>query len=137
MQLSLKEDRKKRKKKATSLSTAAFLPLTNQSDGRAVFQGRNGRPLPCSFLSGTVSDLRQQMFAIAVPVFEDVCGDLNEEGVQLCLVPALKNLVMLTIKDEISYSLCSTWIFIFFTLVEGGHTHLSHLIVIHPQNILH
>lgn len=77
-------------------------PLTDQSDGRAVLQGRNGRPLPCSFLPGTVADLGQQVRAVRVPVLEDVGRDLDEEGVQLCLVPVFKSLraARVTVKKD-------------------------------------
>lgn len=70
--------KKKKRKPVTSLSKA-FLPLTNQSDWRAILQGRNGRPLPCAFLSGAVADLGQQVCAIRVPVFKDVGCDLDQE----------------------------------------------------------
>lgn len=73
-------------------------PLTDQSDGRAVLQGRNGRPLPCSFLPSTVADLGQQVRAVRVPVLEDVGRDLDEEGVQLCLVPVFESLRAARVK---------------------------------------
>lgn len=70
----------------------SLLPLTDQGHGSAVLQGRNSRPLPCAFLAGAVADLGQQVCAVGVPVLEDVSCDLNQEGVQLCLVPVFKSL---------------------------------------------
>lgn len=75
----------------TSLSKT-FLPLTDQSDRCAVLQGWNGRPLPCAFLSSAVADLGQQVCTIRVLVFKDVSRDLDQEGVQLCLVPVVESL---------------------------------------------
>lgn len=75
--------------------------LTNQSDRCAVLQRWNGRPLPCAFLTCTVTDLGQQMCVIRVPVFEDVSRDLDEEGVQLCLVPAVESLHFTIYSDEL------------------------------------
>lgn len=84
----------------TAEETRHFLvcDFTDQSDGCAVLQGWNGRPLPCAFLSGAVADLGQQVCVISVPVLEDVRRDLNQEGVQLCLVPVVKSLN--TIKEH-------------------------------------
>lgn len=70
----------------------SLLPLTDQSNRSAILQSRNSRPLPCAFLSGAVTDLGQQVCAVGVPVLEDVSCDLNQEGVQLCLVPVFKSL---------------------------------------------
>lgn len=84
----------------------SLLPLTDQSHGRAVLQGRNGRPLPCAFLAGTVADLGQQVRAIGVPVLEDVGRDLDEERVQLCLVPVFKSLSMSSVKEDSYINVC-------------------------------
>lgn len=93
-ELSVRRKEWKEQKEQLTLpgATRPSHPLTDQSDGRAVLQGRNGRPLPCSFLPGTVADLGQQVRAVRVPVLEDVGRDLDEEGVQLCLVPVLESL---------------------------------------------
>lgn len=69
-----------------------FLPLTDQSNRCAVLQSWNCRPLPCAFLSRTVTDLGQQMCTIRLFVFKNVGRDFNQEGVQLCLIPAVKGL---------------------------------------------
>lgn len=122
-------------------------PLTDQSDGRAVLQGRNGRPLPCSFLPGTVADLGQQVRAVRVPVLEDVGRDLDEEGVQLCLVPVFKSLraarvkvkkdTLLLIYTHIMYIHISIFMYV-HTHTEGSRAaHLGHLVVVHAQDVLH
>lgn len=66
--------------------------VTNEGDGDAVLQGRDGRPLPGALLSRAVPDLGQQVLAVGILELEDVGRDLNQEGVQLGLVPLLKGL---------------------------------------------
>jgi hypothetical protein len=66
--------------------------LADQRDGHAVVERRNGRPLAGALLAGRVSDLLHQERAVLVLVLEDVFGDLDQEGVQLALVPFFKHL---------------------------------------------
>lgn len=80
------------KKPDTSLSTASFPHLTNQSHRCAILQCWNSRPLPRAFLSSTVADLGQQMRTIRILIFKDVSRDLDQEGVQLRLVPTVETL---------------------------------------------
>lgn len=67
-------------------------PVTDECDRDSVFQGRNGRPLPCAFLPCTIPDLWEEVFAITVFEFENIGCDFNQERVQLCLIPILKYL---------------------------------------------
>lgn len=66
--------------------------VTYECDRDSVFQGRNGRPLPCALLACAVLDLWEEVFAIAVFEFENIGCDFNQERVQLCLIPFLKYL---------------------------------------------
>lgn len=66
--------------------------VTDECDRDSVLQGRDGRPLPCALLPCTVPDLWEEVFAIAVFEFENIGGDFDQEGVQLCLIPLLKDL---------------------------------------------
>lgn len=68
------------------------MPRTNEGDGDAVVQGRDGRPLAGAFLARAVPDFGEQGFTVCVPELENVCCDLNQERVQLCLVPLLEGL---------------------------------------------
>lgn len=57
------------------------LNVTDEGDGHAVLQGRDGGPLPGALLPRAVPDLRQQVFAIAVLELENVGCDFDQERV--------------------------------------------------------
>ena len=72
--------------------------LSDQGDGHPVLESRDGRPLPGSLLTGGVSDLLQQELAFLVLVLQDGRRDLDEEGVELALVPLVEDLAHLIIS---------------------------------------
>ena len=74
--------------------------LTDQGDGRAVLQRRDGGPLARALLPGAVPDLGEQVGARRVAELEDVGGDLDEEGVQLSLVPLVELLGMCSKREK-------------------------------------
>lgn len=65
---------------------------TDECNRYAVVQSRYSGPFPCAFLPSTVSDFGQQVGAIRVLVLQNICSDLNKEGIQLCFIPLLKSL---------------------------------------------
>ena len=68
------------------------MPPTDEGEGHALVEGRDGGPLPCALLASGVPDLLHEGLAVGVLEGEDVGGDLDEEGVQLTLVPLLQYL---------------------------------------------
>lgn len=73
-------------------------PFTYESDRDSIFQGRNCRPLPRAFLSCTVPDLWEEVFAILIFEFENIGCDFNQERVQFGVIPFFKYL-----KEEKKY----------------------------------
>lgn len=55
------------------------LSVTDERDGDAVLQGRDGGPLPGALLPRAVPDLWQQVFAISILEPENIGCDLNQE----------------------------------------------------------
>lgn len=65
---------------------------TDECNRYAIVQSRYSCPFPCAFLPSTVSDFGQQVSAIRVLVLQNICSDLNKEGIQLCFIPLVKSL---------------------------------------------
>ena len=70
---------------------AARLP-TDERERYAVVERRDGRPLAGALLTGGVTDLVEQRVTVGVLVLEDVGRDLDQERVQLALVPLAHDL---------------------------------------------
>lgn len=65
---------------------------TDECNRYTILQSRDSCPFPCALLPSTVSDFGQQVSAIRVLVLQNVCSDLDKEGIQLCFIPLVKSL---------------------------------------------
>ena len=61
--------------------------LADERDGHGEVERGDGRPLAGAFLAGGVEDLVHHGLAVVVLLGEDLGGDLDEEAVELALVP--------------------------------------------------
>lgn len=75
------------------------------------------------------------MRPVGVLVFKDVGRDLNQKGVQLCLVPAVERLTILKQKGVNTTPTKDRKNNVDRRSLPKPH--LRHLIVVHPQDVLH
>src|ERR1700722_18727376 len=85
---------KHRAKTASPMSVTLNLGLImhfhlnqNPLTGGPSLQCCNGSPLACTLLTSLIKDLREDWLAIVVLEFENIGGDLDQEGVEDTLIP--------------------------------------------------
>merc|ERR1711971_742754 len=71
--------------------------FSNERYRHPILESRDGRPLPGSLLTRGVPDLLQQELPLVVLVLQDGRGDLDQEGVELALVPLVEDLAHLIV----------------------------------------
>lgn len=73
--------------------------LTDQGDRHAEIQRVDGSPLAGTLLTGRVENLLKQRGAIIIIELHDIAGDLDEERVENAVVPLVKDVTHLAVRQ--------------------------------------
>src|SRR5574344_710448 len=99
----------------------------NQCHRIAFVEGSYGTPFAGTFLSGYIQYMVYQCRTICFAIAEDVCGNLNQEAVQLTFIPLSKSIgYLIVVQFDAMFhhgvSFCNKLhIAIFYTVVNRLH----------------